>query len=126
MNLPTPSEDNNNIFTQMAQLFIDCYEELATAMHAAKSEVEYSVTARHKTLVDLQERYTAIVKEHQESVFPQPVPLDGKQKHYIELFLKGQCSDGYLMTNLRIYDWNDVQALIQQYKQKRASNATEA
>jgi hypothetical protein len=117
MNLPTPSEDNNDLFTQMAQLFIDTYEELASAMYAAKSEVEYSVTARHKTLVDLQERYTAIIKEYQEQIFAQPVPLDDKQKHYIELYLKGQCSDGYLMINLRIHDWNDAQSMIEQYKQ---------
>jgi len=120
MNLPTPSEDNNDLFTQMAQLFIDTYEELEAETEFIKRiGAEYHINdVKAKKLVDLQERYTAIVEEYQEQIFAQPPELDEKQKRYIELFLKGQCSDGYLMTHLRVHDWNDAQSMIEQYKQE--------
>ena len=76
MNLPTPSEDNNAIFEQMGQLFIDCYEELVSALDDNKC-VEYSTNVKTKKLVDFQERYTAIIKEYQEQILSQPVQEEG-------------------------------------------------
>jgi hypothetical protein len=45
-------------------------------------------------------------------------PLTDKQKMYIKLFLDRQCTDGYLMTKLGIFEWKDAQALIERYEKE--------
>jgi len=48
-------------------------------------------------------------------------PLTEKQKKHIKLFLGdgyGTCTDGYLMTKLGIYEWDEAKKLIAQYKRE--------
>lgn len=49
-------------------------------------------------------------------------PLTIYQKKLIALYLKGQCSDGYLMTNLKVSRWKDAEKLIEQYKREEGKN----
>jgi hypothetical protein len=44
--------------------------------------------------------------------------LTEKQKALIELFKDGQCTDGYLMTKLGVFDWKDAQVMIAQYERE--------
>ncbi len=57
---------------------------------------------RKERIDDLQMRYTAIIEKYQSKIFELPIPLDDKQKHYIKLFIDEKCTDGYLMTQLKL------------------------
>jgi hypothetical protein len=48
--------------------------------------------------------------------------LTDTQKHYVKLFADGQCTDGYLMTKLGIFEWKDAEKLIEQYKREEGKN----
>jgi len=37
---------------------------------------------------------------------------------FIKLFIDGECTDGYLMTQLKLSSWKDAQAMIEQYKKE--------
>ncbi len=99
--VPIPPEEKDGIFTQMAQLFIDTYEELTAAMEVMKA-VGIDPDNRKERIDDLQMRYTAIIEKYQSKIFELPIPLDDKQKHYIKLFIDEKCTDGYLMTQLKL------------------------
>jgi hypothetical protein len=47
-----------------------------------------------------------------------PLALTEGQKALIKLFLGEQCTDGYLMTKLGIFDWKDAQVMIEQYERE--------
>jgi hypothetical protein len=62
---PIPAEDDG-IFEQIAQLFIDADDVILDFHHGKK--------ASEKMLVRLQERSMEIIKKYQEEMFAQPVP----------------------------------------------------
>ena len=76
---------------------------------------------RDQKIVDLQKRYFEIVGKRNEQFLGQETPvLDDNQKHYIELFVSGKCTDGYLATRLGI-SWKDAEKLIKQYKKEEGT-----
>jgi len=48
--------------------------------------------------------------------------LTNGQKHYIKLFVDNNCTDGYLMTKLGIFEWKDAMRLVEQYKKEEGKN----
>ena len=66
-----PPEDNEGIFEQMAQLFIDTYEELVAAMEVMK-HVGIDPKNRKERVIELQMRYTGIIEKYQSKIFEQP------------------------------------------------------
>jgi len=66
-----PGKDD--IFTQMAQLFIETYEDLMRAMEILEIRQKDYVEARRADMDAMPMRYLEIVKEYQEQLFAQPV-----------------------------------------------------
>jgi len=69
--LPIPPEDKEGIFEQMAQLFIDTYEELVAAMEVMK-HMGIDPDNRKERVNELQMRYTGIIEKYQSKMFEQP------------------------------------------------------
>ncbi len=65
------NDEQNDIFTQMAQLFIDTYEELTEAMEVMKA-VGIDPDNRKERVNNLQMRYTGIIEKYQSKIFEQP------------------------------------------------------
>jgi hypothetical protein len=70
-----PGKDD--IFTEMAKLFIDTYEDLVRAMEILKFESKDYVEARQADIEAMPMRYLEIIKEYQEQLFAQPVQKEG-------------------------------------------------
>src|SRR5205807_1368481 len=75
-----PPEQPDDIFTQMAQLFIDTYNELECAINILKMRRGDYVEARQKHVDGYQMRYLEIIKEYQEQLFAQPVQEEGQEQ----------------------------------------------
>ena len=77
--LPMPPDAKEGIFEEMAELFIDTYEELVAAM-----EIMYHVGInpdnRKERVNKLQMRYTGIIEKYQSKIFEQPVQKEGNQE----------------------------------------------
>ena len=77
--LPSGEDD---IFTKMAELFIDCLDKLEGAtkvLEFINNSQNYKESHR-ATINDLQMRYLEIIKEYQEQLFSQPVPEEEGQE----------------------------------------------
>jgi hypothetical protein len=68
---PIPAEDDG-IFEQMAQLFIDADDVILDFHHGKKTS--------ERMIVRLQERSMEIIKVYQEEMFAQPVPEEDNQR----------------------------------------------
>jgi predicted ribosome quality control (RQC) complex YloA/Tae2 family protein len=69
--LPIPPVPQDGDFTQMAQLFIDTYEELAETIDVLKTQHENYAEALQKHIEEYQIRYTAIIKQRNEQLLGQ-------------------------------------------------------
>ncbi len=72
-------EQKDGIFEQMAQLFIDTYEELIEAMEVMKA-VGIDPDNRKSRVNELQIRYTGIIEKYQSKIFEQQGFKEGSQE----------------------------------------------
>jgi hypothetical protein len=120
------SEEQLRLMAAMLNDIIDKHIPFFTPYHVfgadvgrcacgAIGQVKYPhVFYEHKDtcLITLNEKLQESLKQKEQ------VPLTEGQKHYIKLFQDGQCTDGYLMTKLGIFEWKDAQVMIGQYEKE--------
>ena len=77
---PIPPEQPDDVFTQMAKLFGDCWSELSDAIVHLDTDHGCKEYIRNADLEEMQKRYIEIMKQYQEQLFAQPVQAEGKEQ----------------------------------------------
>jgi len=112
------TEHLQNLLTWSLEIIISYHDELHDMIKNASPEY---VKERDQQILALQGKYFEIVSKRNEQFLGQEPALDDKQKHFIKLFVSGKCTDGYLMTNLRVHSWKDAEKLIEQYNKEEGT-----